>query len=167
MNEDAEHPLATRDATGLWADFDRLFDDLRASDDEPADPGAWTSRFPGWAFLGRPSGGLQPAATDVTDTGPSYRVVAEVPGIPKEQLKIRIRGSSVEIEVEATKESGANDGELLHRERRRTGFYRAFELPEPIVAKDATARVADGLLTLELPKESPTPVAVEVTVPVQ
>jgi HSP20 family protein len=113
------------------------------------------------------NGGVRPARTDIVDTGSSYKVTAEVPGIPKEKLEIRVHGNSVEIRSEDDRKVEEPRGEYLHRERTYQGFYRAVELPEPVVAEKATAKVVDGVLELELPKQKPTPSPAEVRVPVE
>jgi HSP20 family protein len=109
---------------------------------------------------------LRAARVDVADTGKTFKVVAEIPGIPKEQLDIRVRGTSVEIRAEQAKETEKKDADYVHRERMYTGFYRALELPEPVVATEAKAQVLNGVLELELPKVTPTPSSDEVKVPV-
>jgi len=118
--------------------------------------------FGGWPFgaTGFRDGGdlrlFRAARTDVVDTGAAYRLSVEVPGIPKEKLDIRVRGSSVEIRGEHGAASEKNDGAFVHRERRFAGFFRALELPEPVVAEQAKAHVEHGILELELPKQHPT-----------
>lgn len=149
-----------------WTDLDHWFDDLRER------------FFDNWdvAPFGRPfapietrEGALYRAArADVTDTGKSYRLTVEIPGIPKDKLEIRVRGSNVEIKGEATSEQEEKAGaEFLHRERTYTGFYRNLELPEAVVATDAKAKVENGLLELELPKQHPTPSSAEVKIAVE
>jgi HSP20 family protein len=110
---------------------------------------------------------LWPARTDVTDTGAAYRLVAEIPGIPKDKLDIRVRGTSVEIRGESTAEKEEKAQDYLLRERRSAGFYRTVELPEAVVAAEAKAKVENGLLELELPKLNPTPSPDGVKVAVQ
>lgn len=99
--------------------------------------------------------GVRAPRMDVTDTGSAYKVVAEIPGIPKEKLDIRVRGPSVEIRGEAGTETEEKHERFLHRERTYSGYYRAFELPEPVVGAEAKAKVTDGVLELELPKQNP------------
>jgi HSP20 family protein len=150
-----------------WNDLDRIFDDLRH----------WvfdTFGTPLWAPALVPGEGaaapslFRAARTDVSDTGTAFQIVAEIPGIPKENLDIRVRGSSVEIRGEASPETKHRDhASYVHRERRYAGFYRSFELPEPVVAGDAKATVENGLLELELPKQHPSPSNAEVKVAVQ
>lgn len=109
------------------------------------------------AVLGRTEAarGLRPAATDVADTGAAFRLTTELPGIPKDRLDIVVRGTTVEIRAEAETERTTSRPELLYRERNHRGFYRAVELPEPILADQAKATFTDGVLSLELPKEHP------------
>jgi len=109
---------------------------------------------------------LRTPRTDVTDTGEAYKVVAEIPGIPKEKLDIRVRGTSVEIRGENETQTEEKQKQYLHRERTYAGYYRALELPEPVVASKANAKVVNGLLELELPKQTPTRAEPEVKVSV-
>jgi HSP20 family protein len=149
-----------------WTDFDRLLEGLHQQFFDafgmlPAEPGSlWTG---GPAF----APALRPARADVIDTGKAYRIVAEIPGIPKENLDIRVRGNSVEIRGESAKETSKQEDSVLQRERTYAGYYRSLDLPEAVVASDAKAKVENGVLELELPKETPTPSPAEVKVAVQ
>jgi HSP20 family molecular chaperone IbpA len=107
------------------------------------------------------------ARTDVSDTGKSFKIVAEVPGIPKEMIEIRVRGTNVEIRAEQTSAKESNGEAFVHRERRQAGYYRALELPEPVVAGQGKAKVVNGVLELDLPKLYPTPSNDEVRVAVE
>jgi HSP20 family protein len=132
-----------------WTDIDRALDVMRRRFAEslgilPLGPFEFES-------------GMRSPRTDVTDTGPSYRVVAEIPGIPKEKLDVRVRGTTVEIRGENGTETEQKDEHYLHRERTYAGYYRVVELPEPVVGTDAKAKVVNGLLELDLPKQNPTP----------
>jgi len=150
--------LANQESPDVWTDLDRAFHELSA---RFFDPWGLTPTPPG----GRAGGAfLRPARTDVTDTGAAYRIVAEVPGIPKENLDIRVRGSTVELKGEAIAEKATDGSSYLHRERSYQGYYRLLELPEPVVAADAKAKVENGVLELELPKQHPTPGTEEIRV---
>jgi HSP20 family protein len=142
-----------------WTDFDRAFDVMRRRFAEAF------GISPFGPFDGE--GALRAPRTDVADTGKSYSVRAEIPGIPKEKLDIRIRGPVVEIRGESGTETEQKTEQYLHRERTYSGFYRALELPEPVRAADAKAKVVDGVLEVELPKQNPTPSEEEVKVSVQ
>lgn len=161
MAKDESTQLGKRGETSeLWSDFDRIFDDMqrRFYDVFGITPfGASSPPVGGGA-------GFRAAPTDIVDTGSAYRITAEIPGIPKEKLDVRIRGSSVEIRAEQEDRSEKESDGYLHRERSYQGFYRAFELPEPVVGDKANARLDNGLLELELPKQNPTPQPTEVRV---
>jgi HSP20 family protein len=150
--------IATQESQpDVWTDLDHAFSALSARFLGPFGSFVPSVRSDGAVF--------RPARTDVTDTGAAYRIVAEVPGIPKEKLDVRVRGTSVEIRGESASEQETKGTSFVHRERAYQGYYRSLELPEPIVAGDAKAKVENGLLELELPKQHPTS-SDEVKVPV-
>ncbi len=128
----------------LWSELDQAFGAWNLGRFEPFGPRPWG-----------PSPPFRPARTDVLDTGAAYQIVAEVPGIPKERIDIRLRGETVEIRGDA---EAAKDGEApsaVYRERRSQSYRRLVQLPEPVVAADAKAKLENGVLTLELPKQHP------------
>ena len=143
----------------MASDLDRAFEELSARFFEPF------GLYPTFGAVRSGGAFLRPARTDVSDTGSAYRIVAEIPGIPKEKLDVRVRGSTVEIRGEQGTETSENGASYVHRERLYQGYYRALELPEPVVATEAKAKVVDGLLELELPKQHPSPSPDEVRVP--
>ena len=135
--------------TDVWGELDRAFNEMSSRFFEPFGfvPYAPSVRAGGSMF--------RPARADVSDTGKAYRIVAEVPGIPKEKLDIRVRGTTVEIRGESAEEKETNGTVFVHRERTYQVYYRTVELPEPVVASDAKAKVDNGVLELELPKQHP------------
>ena len=151
--------IETRESeTEPWTAFDRAFDALRQS---------FVESFGVLPFSTRDDLDVWRAPrTDVTDTGKTYKILAEVPGIPKEKIDIRVRGPIVEIRGENASENEEKQKPYLRRERTYSGYYRALELPEPVVGAEAKAKVTDGVLELELPKQNPTPSADEVKVSV-
>jgi HSP20 family protein len=151
--------------TDPWADLDRAFDEMR---DRLFD--VWDIRPFGHTFAPiavREGGFFRSARTDVTDTGKSYKIVAEIPGIPKDRLDIRVRGTNVEIRGESVSAKEEKEAQFVHRERAYAGYYRSLELPEPVIATEAKAKVENGLLELELPKRNPTPSSAEVKIAVE
>jgi HSP20 family protein len=147
------------------SDFERIFDELGRNIDETFGVRPWGGY---WTLRAANGGALRAARTDVTDTGQAFKIVVEVPGLPKDAIEIHVKGSSVEIKGEVAQESKENGTEeFVHRERTHVGFYRAVELPEPVLAQDAKAKVVNGILELELPKQHPTVPETDVKVPVQ
>lgn len=137
-----------------FPDFDRAFDALWNRARTALGPFPWEGTLAPWV----PNGSrFRAAPTDVVDTGKAYQIKAEVPGLSKDQIDIRVTGNVIEISGENRTEKKESSPGYLHRERLVTGFHRAFELPEPVVADKAKAQVLNGVLELELPKQEPMP----------
>jgi HSP20 family protein len=151
--------IAAPESVYPWNEIDRAFDAVRRQLFE-----GFGASEPGGPS---PSAYLRTARTDVEETDSAYRLHVEVPGIPKENLAITIRGNEVEVRGEFSSQKESKEPDYVHRERTYAGFYRSLELPEPVVASQANATVENGVLTLELPKEHPEPTPTEVKVPIQ
>ena len=78
----------------------------------------------------------------VDDEG--YHVVAELPGIPKEQIEIRLENAVLKIGGEHTVGEGEN--------KRTFRFSRSLTVGNDIAADRVTAKMENGLLTIHLPK---------------
>jgi HSP20 family molecular chaperone IbpA len=156
--------LARRTAASL-SDFDQVFEALwnRANTALGVIPFEGAGFAP-WAEYGNL---FRTAPTDVVDNGTAFQIRAEVPGLAKDQIDIRVTGNVVEISGENKTEKKEDSPGYLQRERVVTSFHRAFELPEPVVAKKAKAQVVNGVLELELPKQKSTPQPAETKVKVE
>ena len=75
-----------------------------------------------------------------------------VPGIKKENLNLNITES--QLTVEATfKMENIMEGHILSIEDIRTGtLKRKINLPKKVLPQDATAKLEDGILKVEIPK---------------
>jgi HSP20 family protein len=95
---------------------------------------------------------------DVTEDEKAYFVKAELPGVKKEDISVEIEGNQVSLAAEVKREKEEKKGEtVVHAERTYGRTYRAFTLPMPIDRATAEAKFADGVLSLTLPKDHPTP----------
>jgi HSP20 family protein len=111
---------------------------------------------------------LRPWRTDLAEAAPrikldlsekddSYTVKAEIPGVRKEDIDIRIDGSQVTISAEVkTEKEEKDDGRVLRRERQQGFASRSFTLACPVDETRSDARYKDGVLELTLPKKSTT-----------
>jgi HSP20 family protein len=89
--------------------------------------------------------------TNLYDSGDRFQVIAEVPGLSKDELNIRMQGNY--LEISGTRNSDAPKGYKAHRvEREISSFTRSFTLPADVDADKIEAVLKDGLLTLVLPK---------------
>lgn len=89
--------------------------------------------------------------TNLYDNGDTFLIIAEVSGLSKDDLNIRIQGNY--LEMSGTRKNAAPKGYKVHRIERNAGsFTRSFTLPSDVNADKIEAVLQDGLLTLVLPK---------------
>jgi HSP20 family protein len=88
---------------------------------------------------------------DVVETPEAYLVKAEVPGVAKDRIEVKVEDRDVTIGVEFREEVEAN-GKSLWQERNYGKASRSIRLPEAVDANAAQARHVDGVLQLTLPK---------------
>ena len=92
---------------------------------------------------------------DVSEKDGAYVVHAEIPGVKKEDIQVNIDGDQVSISAEARAENEVKEEErVLHRERYYGKVARAFRLGTDIDQSGASAKYADGVLELTLPKKA-------------
>ncbi|MEM3594292.1 MAG: Hsp20/alpha crystallin family protein [Candidatus Jordarchaeaceae archaeon] len=94
---------------------------------------------------------------DLEDNGDSYTVTAELPGLSKDQVDIKMTKDSLEISGEAKEEKEEKDKNYIHRERTYASFRRRIAFPEEVIPEKAEADMKKGILTVKVPKKEPTP----------
>jgi HSP20 family protein len=91
---------------------------------------------------------------DVTENDGEYLVLAEIPGVKKEEISVTINGNEVTISAEVKREEDAKNGETVLRAERCYGkIQRAFALGQDVDEATAQAKCNDGVLELKLPKK--------------
>lgn len=91
---------------------------------------------------------------DVKETPSAYTVVAEVPGVAKEDIHVTVEGSVVTLRAEVKQQdSQSQDEKLLRSERYYGAAARSFQLATDIDNEKSKARYEHGVLTLTLPKK--------------
>lgn len=90
-------------------------------------------------------------AVDVVETDGGWVVTMDVPGVPRDTLKIRLDGTKLVV----TGEAPARDAGQVRVSERATGpFRREFLLPFHVRPDAIRARLLEGLLRIELPRSS-------------
>ena len=91
-------------------------------------------------------------AVDIRETDKEYLVIAELPGLRREDVKVRLEGDVLTVEGERRHEKETK-GERTHRIERAYGsFQRRFSLPDDADPGDVRAEAKDGVLTVHVPK---------------
>ena len=98
---------------------------------------------------------------NVSEQDDAYVLSALVPGLKAEDLNIQVLENVVSIEGEYQ----AVDTEYLLNELPSGTFRRTLRMPTEIMAEKVEAKIADGILTLNLPKaESARPKRISISV---
>jgi HSP20 family protein len=92
---------------------------------------------------------------DVIENDREYQVLAELPGVRKEEISITIAGNEVVVSAEVKHEKDVANGETVLRAERYYGkIQRAFSLGQEVDEATAQAKYSDGVLELTLPKKT-------------
>ncbi len=94
---------------------------------------------------------------DLADNGREFVLTAELPGVNKEDLDLRVTPDGIEIAAEARREKEENEKDYHYRERSYSSFRRALPFPAEVIPEQVEARLTDGVLEVRLPKREPTP----------
>ena len=103
----------------------------------------------------QPSSAGPPAAAvpavDIIENEAGITLVADLPGVSKERLGVKVDGNTLTIEGSADVPM-PDRLELLHREIRHPHFRRTFTLSRELDATKIEANLKDGVLRLRIPK---------------
>lgn len=92
---------------------------------------------------------------DLADHGDTYLLKADIPGVAKDDIEVRIDGRQVTLSAEVKQEhtTPGNGGRTLRSERRHGFASRSFALDSTIDESRAEAHYRNGVLELTLPKK--------------
>ena len=91
---------------------------------------------------------------DVKEDQQAYTVHADIPGAKKEDIHVSLDGNQVSISAEVKLEKEIKEGERVLRSERFYGkVERSFSLENEVDDTAASAKYADGVLELKLPKK--------------
>ena len=92
-------------------------------------------------------------ALDVYEKDNQLIVEAELPGIPREAVKISCTDQTLTIQGETKQETEEKRAGYYRTERHYGSFYRTVPLPEPVSFEKAKAQFRDGVLQITLPTQ--------------
>lgn len=90
-------------------------------------------------------------AVDIYENEREYLVLADLPGVPNEGIRIRFENG--ELSLDATRQNGEN-GEVIGSEIVAADYRRLFRIPETVDSEAIDAKLQNGVLHLVLPKAS-------------
>jgi len=112
-------------------------------------PGFWDwpryPEIPGVFGNGKPK-------VDVIDRDSEIVVRAELPGVTKADLDVRVSADSITLKAHTSHEEKEEKGEYYRREMSYGEFQRTIALPHAVDGENARATFKDGVLEVTLPK---------------
>jgi len=90
---------------------------------------------------------------DIEESDDSYLIWADIPGVDKKDIDVRLDNGVLSITGEKRMEKETGKDTKQHRTERYCGsFVRRFTLPSEIMADKVDASYKDGVLSLMIPK---------------
>jgi HSP20 family molecular chaperone IbpA len=147
--KDEEKRLTPKDywMRDSFGEMRRLLDTFRANMEETLE-----RVFPSQTSL--PA--LKQPRVDILDLGDALQVVADMPGVRKEDIEINLKPEWVEISAESSTETERKEEDYTYRERGYASYRRVIDLPADVLPDKAEASFKNGVLEVNLPKKEPT-----------
>lgn len=138
-----------RELSQMQDRINRIFGDAyRRSDDDALNRADWTP------------------AVDIFENARHEIVInAELPGLKREDIDIRVENNTLTLRGERKHEAEVKQENYHRVERAYGGFNRSFALPSTVDAEKVAANFQDGVLTITLPmREEAKPRQIQVQV---
>lgn len=93
---------------------------------------------------------------DIFDSGDEFVITAELPGVRKEDIKVRVTDDTVYIEAQVRRKKELEREGAIKIERYYSGYRRVIRLPEEVIPEKTKAKYNNGVLEIRIPKKHPT-----------
>ncbi len=105
-----------------------------------------------WPRLRFPEFEEMSPSVDIFEEGDDVVVKAELPGMKKEDIEVKLTDNTITISGEKKKEEKVEKKDYYRLERSYGSFCRSFSLPSEIQTDKAKAQFKDGILEVRIPK---------------
>jgi HSP20 family protein len=98
--------------------------------------------------------------TEVREDATGFTLLADLPGVKKEDIQVSIDANVVTLRAELKREASVENGgegvkfRVLRSERQYGVISRSYALPNDVDEANARAKFENGVLTLSLPKKT-------------
>jgi len=152
MTSDNENNKKKQDIMPFWrsgfGELDKVFDNFKRDFEHAFAP----------AFTARPLHLFEATtACDLVDEGDKFVVTADMPGMKKEEINLNVGDDYVDISAEHKESEEEKKKKFIRKEHHEVSIHRRLSLPERVKSVDVKATLNNGILTVEIPKEKPTP----------
>ena len=91
---------------------------------------------------------------DIEDREDAYVIVAEVPGVEKDEIDITLEEGKLRVAVEKVEKEEEKEKNYIHRERRVRSMSRTMYFKD-IDEENLEASLEQGILEIKVPKKAP------------
>ena len=134
-----------------FGDLDQVFDNFKRDFEHILTPTFGTSKPFGHMFE------QSSPACDLIDEGDKFVVTADMPRMKKEEIILDVGDDYIDISAEHKESEEEKKKKYLRKEHREVSIHRRMSLPGKIKSSEVRAKMNNGILTVDLPKENPTP----------
>lgn len=128
-------PFNERNSLGGFGDFYNMLDDFFNN------PLSTENNLKGSTFK-----------LDIEDKNNEYVVKADLPGVKKDEISLRLDRGRLTISIERNEEDEKEEKNYIHKERRYSSMSRSIQL-ENVKEEDIKAKLNDGVLSINIPKK--------------
>ena len=136
--------------------INNIIDNFRNNIESIMDPLSSWGYFPSYSRLQMEQGeGVRTPTYDMVDVGDRYKLIVELPGIDKDNIRVKAMDDSVEISAEQSQEEDERKKNFVYNQRSYSSFYCRIPVPEEILSSEVTAKADNkGMLRVLLPKKT-------------
>ena len=152
MSNDKDNDEKDRALTPFWypqfGGFDRVFDNFKKDFEHLLAPSfITTTSFPD---------SFGSMACNISDEGDKFVITTDLPRIKKDEVHIDVGDNHIEISAEHKESEEEKKKKYLRKEQSEISVRRRMSLPEKVKPSNVKANLEHGVLTINLPKETPT-----------
>ena len=153
MSNDKDNDEKSRALTPFWypefGGFDKVFDNFKSDFEHLLAPSFTAkSSFPD---------SFGSMACNISDEGDKFVITTDLPRIKKDEVHIDVGDNHIEISAEHKESEEEKKKKYLRKEQKEIFVNRRMSLPEKVKSSEVKANLENGVLTVNLPKQTPTP----------
>jgi HSP20 family protein len=92
-------------------------------------------------------------AVDIKEDKDRFLVIADIPGVKKENIHVSLENNILTIQGERRSEKKETENNYSRVERTQGQFYRRFSLPQTVDEGKISAKCKHGVLEISIPKK--------------
>ena len=133
-----------------FGDLDRVFDNFKRDFEHAFTPAFSATKPFSNMFESSP-------ACDLVDEGDKFVVTADMPRINRDEINLDVGDDYIDISAEHKESEEEKKKKYIRKEHSTISIHRRLSLPGRVKSSEVKAKLNNGILTVDLPKEMPTP----------